>query len=450
MCIGLSLPHSQPLMMNNASQPRATRFKQNNNKKTLPNQTWPQEQALQEAVELHVSPGFRGRKTKPPVNEETEKTPEPSPALSKKAFLTVLLLSGWRQPMVSLGQGQGHAAPLPTVGLEVSGGPLGHSALGSLPVGWGGGPAQPCQAEVLGVWVMLQQRGARKRPAKCVPASEKAMRARGAHTPTGRSLVIVADGSSGAGRCVRLIRALGPWVCSVCGHRGHFQGPAGVAGSRAGPSLVALGAGDGPPGMPCRCARQPRAAWALACVASSLRQLLPAVGQVLHSSQVGWHCAGVPVPMGAISRSAWCSHPSWASAELSVSARPAPPALPPQGCVCRGWRTPGLGCVRWGAAVGRRQEGAGQPCGSPSLSLGSLQELQPVVWRGQPWLLLHAGPHPPCQVSSVGWEHGASQGSQPLLEPPGANQECVLGRGQVLHPTAPPAEGSSSVALSLQ
>lgn len=154
--------------------------------------------------------------------------------------------------------------------------------------------------------------------------------------------------------------------------------------------------------MPCRCARQPRVAWGLAPVVFPLRQLLPGIGQVLHSSPVGWHCTGVLVPMGAISRSAWCSHPSRASPEVSVAAHPAPPVLPPQGRVCWGWFTPGLGCVHWGAAVGRRQEGAGQPCGSPSLSLCSLQELQPVVWRGQPWLLLHAGPHPSCQVSSRG------------------------------------------------
>lgn len=37
--------------------------------------------------------GFRGWKTKPPVNEETEKTAETSPALPKKFCLTVRLLS---------------------------------------------------------------------------------------------------------------------------------------------------------------------------------------------------------------------------------------------------------------------------------------------------------------------------------------------------------------------
>lgn len=42
---------------------------------------------------LHALLGFRGWKTKPPVNEETEKTAETSPALPEKSCLTVRLLS---------------------------------------------------------------------------------------------------------------------------------------------------------------------------------------------------------------------------------------------------------------------------------------------------------------------------------------------------------------------
>lgn len=250
MCIGLSLPHSQPLMMNNASQPRATHFKQNNNKKTLPNQTRPQEQALQEAVELHASPGFRGQKTKPPVNEETEKTPEPSPALSEKAFLTVLLLSGWRQLMVSLGQGQGRAAPIPTVGLEVSEGLFGAQRFGLPACGVGREPCPAMPGRGAGCLGDAAAKGCLKTHCKCVPTSERARRVRGAHTPAGGNSVMVADGSCGTERCLRLIRTLGPCFCRVCGHRRHFQGSAVVVGSRAGPSPVALGAGDRPRGCP--------------------------------------------------------------------------------------------------------------------------------------------------------------------------------------------------------
>lgn len=71
VCVGLSLPHSQPLMMNNASQLRAACFKQNNNKKILPKPNTAPGAALEQGTELHASPGFRGWKTKPPVNEET-------------------------------------------------------------------------------------------------------------------------------------------------------------------------------------------------------------------------------------------------------------------------------------------------------------------------------------------------------------------------------------------
>lgn len=69
---------------------------------------------------LHALLGFRGWKTKPPVNEETEKTAETSPALSEKSCLTVRLLSrfSWRRPAARL-----RRAPL-ALWLQ-GGGPLG-------------------------------------------------------------------------------------------------------------------------------------------------------------------------------------------------------------------------------------------------------------------------------------------------------------------------------------
>lgn len=99
---------------------------------------------------------------------------------------------------------------------------------------------------------------------------------------------------------------------------------------------------------------------------------------------------------------------------------PAPPALPARGCVRQGWElrvpapAPGLPVGTQGVMPPR-----GWCCpaaGPPSPSLCSPQELQPVVRRGWPRLLLHAGSHPPREVRSwwVGWGPGRTQ---PLASP---------------------------------
>lgn len=134
MCVSGCLLHSQPLMMNNVSRPQAARFKQNNNKKTSQTKHSPKA-ALEKAVGLHASPGFPSCKTKPPVKEETVKTPEPSLALSKKAFLTVQSLSEWLEA-ADCQPGQHWHGPALCHGTGgVRGGPLGHRTLGSLPAG---------------------------------------------------------------------------------------------------------------------------------------------------------------------------------------------------------------------------------------------------------------------------------------------------------------------------
>lgn len=111
-----------------------------------------------------------------------------------------------------------------------------------------------------------------------------------------------------------------------------------------------------------------------------------------------------------------------------------------------GWgHIPGVGLCSLGSnsatvagPAGRRQEGPGQQLGSPSLSLCSWQELQPVVWRGRPQLLLHAGPHPPRQVSSlgVGVRGRLGVGAVPRAAL-GQLRSVSWGRGQALHPSAP-------------
>lgn len=89
-------------------------------------------------------------------------------------------------------------------------------------------------------------------------------------------------------------------------------------------------------------------------------------------------------------------------------------------------------------SVGRTQEGPEQQLSSPSLSLCCRQELQPVVRCGRPWLLLHAGPHPPCQVSSCGVGAWGRPGVRTTLRAPlGQHRSVSWGGGQAPHPSAP-------------
>lgn len=229
--------------------------------------------------------------------------------------------------MVSLGWGQDGAVPpprlpVPTVGLGVSRGSLWGTGL---PAGWGGVPARPHRAEVLGVPVMLQQRGAQKNPTASVC---QLMGGQGGTYPWGggTNLVMVAGSSCGTGRCLGLIRALGP---------PGFAGSVATGGaSRAlrwlrqqipAPARQCWGAANKPPrGTPGRVAGLPRAAWGLAPAVS------PPSGSSCPPFQVGWHCPaaargrGGRFPLRSASR---------ASPELSVAACPAPPALPPRGRV---------------------------------------------------------------------------------------------------------------------
>lgn len=310
--------------MNNASRPQAACFKQNNNKKTSQTKHSPRA-ALEKAVGLHASPGFPSCKTKPPVKEETAKTPEPGSALSKKAFLTVDLLSEWLEAadcQPGLGQGSAGMALLSAGGLGVSEGACWGTGLWAPCLqGEGEGGCSACQAEVPGAWVVLQQRGTSNLPRACASSQESregegAPEAAGAHTPAGGGefesscrwrlwyrKVSQADRSPGSSV------PLGLWLWA--------------AEPRPGPAV--LGAANSPlvcralPGSPeAACCPLPQAA------TSPLDPPCPP------SPPRG--CSG----MGAVSRSALCSRPSCASPELSVAACPAPPVLPPHGCVWLG------------------------------------------------------------------------------------------------------------------